>query len=81
MIKHLAVAALILAAAGTMGADPDIKPFTIKIPDAALKDLHERLTRVRFPDQLDGVGWKYGTDLAYLKEIVSYWRDKYDWRA
>jgi Epoxide hydrolase N terminus len=22
-----------------------------------------------------------GTNLAYLKTIVDYWRDKYDWRA
>ncbi len=24
--------------------------------------------------------WKYGADLAYLKSLVEYWRDGYDWR-
>ena len=29
----------------------------------------------------EGAGWSYGTDLGYLKELVSYWRDEFDWRA
>jgi microsomal epoxide hydrolase len=37
--------------------------------------------RTRFPDELEGAGWTYGTNLAYLKELVAYWRDKFDWRA
>ena len=27
-----------------------------------------------------GVGWDYGTELGYLRELVDYWRDTYDWR-
>jgi pimeloyl-ACP methyl ester carboxylesterase len=46
-----------------------------------LADLHERLARTRFPDELQGDGWTYGTNLAYLRELVTYWRDKFDWRA
>src|SRR5262245_23628026 len=57
-----------------------IAPFTIRIPDAALSDLKARLQRPRFPPALQG-DWTYGTDLAYLKELVTYWRDKFDWRA
>ena len=55
--------------------------FKIEVPDADLKDLAERLARTRFPDQLEGVGWDYGTELDYLKELVGYWRSKYDWRT
>ena len=57
-----------------------VVPFTIDVPEPVLVDLHERLTRARFPDQLENVGWTYGTDLAYLKELVAYWRDEFDWR-
>src|SRR6266446_6553632 len=57
------------------------KPFTIKIADDILADLRARLTRVRWPDNIPGAGWQYGTDLAYLKQLVDYWRDHYDWRA
>ena len=58
-----------------------IVPFKINVPDAVLTDLKERLARVRFPDEIAGSAWDYGTNLAYLKELVVYWRDKFDWRA
>jgi microsomal epoxide hydrolase len=58
-----------------------IVPFTINVPDTVLRDLHDRLARTRFPDQLQNVGWEYGTDIAYLKPLVEYWRDRFDWRA
>jgi len=57
------------------------EPFKIHVPDDVLADLHGRLTRVRWPDQVPDGGWRYGTDLAYMKELVAYWRDRYDWRA
>jgi len=57
-----------------------IKPFKINIPQADLEDLHARLDRTRWPNQLPDVGWSRGVPLAYLKEIVAYWRNEYDWR-
>jgi pimeloyl-ACP methyl ester carboxylesterase len=60
---------------------PGIEPFRIDIPQDALDDLHERLARTRFPQQLPDAGWDYGTELGYLQELVGYWRDDYDWRA
>jgi len=62
-------------------ADEAIVPYKINVPDAVLRDLKERLARTRFPDQLQNVGWDYGTDPAYLKPLVEYWRDRFDWRA
>ena len=57
-----------------------IEPFRVDIPDAALADLHDRLARTRFPEQIPGAEWDYGTELGYLRELVGYWRDAYDWR-
>src|SRR5271169_4559225 len=57
------------------------KPFRITVPDAVLIDLRERLVRTRFPDEIPGSGWGYGTALAYMRELVAYWKDRYDWRA
>jgi microsomal epoxide hydrolase len=59
----------------------DVTPFRVDVPDAVLDDLHERLTRARFPEQLPDAGWDYGTELGYLRDLVEYWRDTYDWRA
>ena len=56
------------------------KPFTIAVPEGVLSDLRGRLARVRWPDEVPDGGWRYGTDLAYMKELVAYWRDRYDWR-
>ena len=56
-----------------------IRPFTIDVPEEVLVDLHERIAQTRFPDEI-GSDWTYGTDLAYLKELLTYWRDTFDWR-
>ena len=37
--------------------------------------------QTRFPDQIDDTGWEYGIPVDYLRELVEYWRDTYDWRA
>lgn len=58
-----------------------IEPFRITVADSVLSDLRERLARTRFPDEIPGSGWGYGTELAYLRELVGYWRERYDWRA
>ena len=55
-------------------------PFRLHVGDDVLADLKSRLARVRWPDEVPDNHWKYGTDLAYLKSLVEYWRDRYDWR-
>jgi microsomal epoxide hydrolase len=57
------------------------RPFTIQVSDEVLADLRDRLGRARWPDEVPGSGWAYGTDLAYIKQLVAYWREEYDWRA
>src|SRR5439155_15438555 len=56
-------------------------PFKIQVPDNVLAELKRRLAQARFADEFQDAGWDYGTNLAYLKSIVEYWRDRYDWRA
>jgi pimeloyl-ACP methyl ester carboxylesterase len=58
-----------------------VAPFKIRVSDEVLSDLKQRLTRARFADEIPGAEWDYGTNLAYLKTLMTYWRDKYDWRA
>jgi epoxide hydrolase len=63
------------------GAAQALRPFRIAITDAELADLRERLHEARLPDQIPGTGWDFGTDMAYLRELIDYWADQYDWRA
>jgi pimeloyl-ACP methyl ester carboxylesterase len=58
-----------------------VRPFTVEVAEEALRDLRERLERTRWPDAVDDAGWDYGANLAYLRELVSYWRSQFDWRA
>ncbi len=56
-------------------------PFQIHVADAVLSDLQQRLAQTRWPDALPDTGWSYGTNAAYLQELVKYWRELYDWRT
>ena len=58
-----------------------VQRFRIQVPDEVLEDLRQRLARTRFPDQLEAAGWDYGTELSYLKELCTYWREDFDWRV
>ena len=61
--------------------DDAVRPFTIRVPEATLLDLKARLARARLPEPLAGPGWDLGTDVAYLRQLIDYWRDRFDWRA
>jgi Epoxide hydrolase N terminus len=50
-------------------------------PPPALEDLRARLRATRWPDTPEDAGWSLGTDLAYLRELVAYWADGFDWPA
>ncbi len=65
-----------------MGAS-GVRPFSVAVGDDVLDDLQRRLEMVRWPDEIPGSAgtWRYGTDLAYLQDLMAYWRDGYDWRA
>jgi len=62
-------------------ADELVRPFTIDIDDEVLEDLEQRLSRTRWPERELVDDWSQGIPLAYVQEVVEYWRDEYDWRA
>src|SRR6185503_14774552 len=55
--------------------------FTAQTAPEALVDLRARLRATRWPDAPEDAGWSMGTDLAYLRELVAYWADGFDWPA
>jgi epoxide hydrolase len=78
-------------------ADPsnaEIRPFRIDVPQADLDDLQVRLAQTRWANELPAEtfraeaqtgpvppGWEYGVPVGYVKRLVEYWRDGYDWRG
>jgi pimeloyl-ACP methyl ester carboxylesterase len=58
-----------------------ITRFKLDISAGAIADLHERIDRTRWPDELDAEPWQYGASLAALQRMMQYWRHRFDWRA
>lgn len=58
-----------------------MESFVIDVPDAMLDDLARRLSSTRWTDDFDNDDWRYGANVSYVRALVDYWRDHYDWRA
>ena len=58
-----------------------ITPFSIKIEAEILSDLRARIRNTRWPDRAPGTAWEQGTDLEYLRQLLAYWADGFDWHA
>jgi microsomal epoxide hydrolase len=60
---------------------PSPESFRLSIRETALADLKARLALTRLPDQAPDGPWAYGTDLEYMRGLIGYWKDGFDWRA
>jgi pimeloyl-ACP methyl ester carboxylesterase len=66
---------------GAMEGPLRVEPFTIAVDEAVLSDLRDRIARTRWPDTMDGAGWEDGVDPEYLRSLLAYWANEFDWRA
>ena len=58
----------------------NIQQYTVEIPDAEIDSLKGRLAQTRWPDEIEGADWDYGSNLAYIRELCDYWLNEFDWR-
>ncbi|WP_432898233.1 epoxide hydrolase family protein [Micromonospora matsumotoense] len=58
-----------------------LEPFRMHASAADLADLQARLRATRWPDAPEDAGWSMGVDLSYLRELVGYWAEEFDWPA
>lgn len=58
-----------------------VEKFTINVSDNVLEDLRRRLACTRWPDEIENAGWELGSNLSYMKSLVNYWQNHYDWRS
>ena len=58
-----------------------IDPFVVEISDADLDELTQRLRRTRWAADPGNEDQIYGLSTKYLKGLVDYWIDGFDWRA
>ena len=62
-------------------SSPTPEPFVARATAAELDDLRSRLRSTRWPDAPEQAGWSLGADLGYLRELVTYWVEDFDWPA
>jgi pimeloyl-ACP methyl ester carboxylesterase len=55
--------------------------FKIAVPEEQLRDLTQRLKNTRWPEDIGNDDWFYGVNGSYLKDLVAYWIDGFDWKA
>ncbi|XP_013391672.1 epoxide hydrolase 1-like [Lingula anatina] len=60
--------------------DLSLKGIKIMVTDSIIDDLKERLSKTRYFDSLEDANFNYGFSVDYMKEVVKYWSEKYDWR-
>ncbi|CAH1130360.1 unnamed protein product [Ceutorhynchus assimilis] len=60
--------------------DESIRKFEIDVPDTVIQDLKQRLSNMRpLTPPLEGIQQQYGINSNLLKEILEFWRTKYNW--
>lgn len=47
------------------------RPYRLSVSDQVLDDFHERLSRTRWPDEVPGSGWRYGSNLDFVRGVVA----------
>lgn len=58
-----------------------IRPAPVSVPEEELTDLMDRLARTRWAPEPEGGDVEYGVSNARVRELVTHWRDSYDWRS
>src|SRR5260370_30898668 len=55
--------------------------FVLRIPYPAFAEQKNRLGLTRFPDAAPGEPWAFGSSVDYVRDLILYWKDVFDWRA
>lgn len=58
-----------------------MRPFTIEIPEEQIDDLKRRLRYSRLPGGIFQVDSQDGISLPFMRRLMDYWREGFDWRA
>jgi len=58
-----------------------IEPFKVAVDEQVLSDLKTRIRNTRWPESAPGAAWSQGTDLKWLRNLMDYWAERFDWRA
>src|SRR3546814_12232277 len=55
--------------------------FTVHISDEILQDMRARIAATRWAPEMEDMGWRYGFDGGYLRELARPWQSEFDLRS
>jgi pimeloyl-ACP methyl ester carboxylesterase len=58
-----------------------VRPFSVDVPDEAVKDLRRRIAATRWPSKELVDDRSQGVQLDTVQALARYWTSDYDWRA
>uniref|UniRef100_A0AAY5EVB0 Epoxide hydrolase 1 n=1 Tax=Electrophorus electricus TaxID=8005 RepID=A0AAY5EVB0_ELEEL len=59
--------------------DTTIHSFVVETSEEMIRDLYQRIDQTRYTDSLEDCRFHYGFNSDYLRKVVSYWRNEFDW--
>ena len=57
-----------------------MKPFSINFDEKEIENLKQRIRNTKFPSPLNNEDWELGVNDSYMKSLLDYWSDGYDWK-
>jgi pimeloyl-ACP methyl ester carboxylesterase len=64
----------------TTTTNPEVRPFSIDVSEAALVDLRRRIAATQWPEKETVADESQGVPLATMQGLARYWATDYDWR-
>jgi pimeloyl-ACP methyl ester carboxylesterase len=64
----------------TSMARPEVRPFSVDVPEEDLVELRRRIAATRWPEKETVADQSQGVQLATIQELVRYWGVDYDFR-
>ncbi|CAA9421959.1 MAG: Epoxide hydrolase [uncultured Phycisphaerae bacterium] len=64
----------------TTSTSPEVRPFSIDVPEEALVELRRRIEGTQWPEKETVADESQGVPLATMQELARYWATDYDWR-
>ncbi|MFF5055220.1 epoxide hydrolase family protein [Micromonospora sp. NPDC000663] len=59
----------------------EFRPYRVRVPEAEVADLRDRLARTRWPEAAPAPGWAQGIPRSVMRDLCGFWAEGYDWRA
>src|SRR5918998_5294824 len=64
----------------TITTNPEVRPFSIDVPEEKLVDLRRRIEATQWPEKETVADESQGLQLATMQKLARHWATDYDWR-